>query len=109
MPIYEFQCEACKKRYSALVGMTAEPDDTSCPACGHQQGRKLVSRVGRFRTEDARIDEMADRLETMGEPDDPSEVRQLVREMGKAMDDDMSDEMEEMFEADLAGDAPDEF
>lgn len=62
---------------------------------------KLVSRFRRGRDEDARVDEMADRLEGMGEPDSPSEVREMVREMGRAMDDDMGDDMEEMFETDM--------
>jgi hypothetical protein len=88
--------------------MTADGDDTSCPHCGHDRNRKLVSRVGRFRTEDQRVDEIADRLEYMGEPDSPSEMRELAREMGKAMDDDMSDELEEMFEADASGEGLDD-
>ena len=50
-----------------------------------------------------RLDEMADRLETFGEPESNAEMRQMARELGKAMDDDMADEMEEMFEADLEG------
>lgn len=68
----------------------------------------MVSRVAKFRTEDGRIDELADRFETLGEPDSPAEMRELVREMGSAMDDDMADEMEEMFEADMEGKLEDE-
>jgi hypothetical protein len=51
---------------------------------------------------------MADHLETMGEPDSPSEMREVMRELGKAMDDDASDDLEEMFEADMAGELDDE-
>ena len=50
---------------------------------------------------------MADSLEVMGEPDSPSEMRRMMREMGKAMDEDASDEMEEVFEADMAGELDD--
>ena len=64
-----------------------------------------MSRFARYRNEDDRIDEIADRLENMGDPDSPAEVRELVREMGKAMDEDVSDEMEEVFESDMANDA----
>ncbi len=83
--------------------MTAEADDENCPHCGGRPERKLVSRFARARSEDARIDEMADRVEMMGEPESPSEMRRMVREMGSAMDEDMGDEMEEMLEADLEG------
>lgn len=81
--------------------MTADSSDSKCPHCGSTQNTKLVSRVARYRNEDARVDALADHLEVMGEPDSPTAIREMVREMGKALDDDASDEMEEMFEADM--------
>lgn len=108
MPVYEYRCQSCHKKYSVLVGMVADPGDDKCPHCGASQATKLVSRFARYRTEDDRIDELADQLETMGEPDSPSEMRSMMKEMGKAMDEDTSDEMEEMFEADMAGELDDE-
>lgn len=86
----------------------ASTEEPSCSHCSSTRVSKLVSRFARGRTEDDRIDEMADQLEDMGEPDSPSEMRRMVREMGKAMDEDSSDEMEEMFEADMAGELEDE-
>jgi hypothetical protein len=47
------------------------------------------------------MDEMAERLDSMDDPDSPGEMRSMMREMGKAMDEDVSDEMEEILEADL--------
>lgn len=102
MPVYEYLCEGCGRRFAALAGMTAEPDDAMCPHCGHGQARKLVSRFTRGRSEDERLDAMADRFEAMGEPESPSEARALAREMGKALDDDLADDMEEMLEEDLS-------
>jgi len=108
MPVYEYRCEACHKKYSVLVGMVAGPDDDKCTHCGAPRGAKLVSRFARYRSEDDRIDELADRLETMGDPDSPTEMRSMMKEMGKALDEDSSEEMEEMFEADMAGELDDE-
>ncbi len=103
MPVYEFYCPHCKKRFSTLVGMTAESDNTSCPNCNSNDARRLVSRFARHRTEDDRVDELADSLEGMGDPDSPAEMRKMMREMGKALDEDVSDELEEVFEADMEG------
>jgi putative FmdB family regulatory protein len=108
VPVFEYRCKACKKKFQALVGMVAAPDDENCPHCGSRDTSKLVSRFARVRNEDDRIDEIADRLEGMGEPDSPSEMRQIMREMGKALDEDVSDEMEELFEEDMAGDSVDD-
>lgn len=108
MPVFEYRCHACGKKFSALIGMTAEADSEACSHCGSKDTAKLVSRFARYRSEDDRVDAIADDLETMAEPDSPSEMRRMMREMGKAMDEDMSDEMEEMFEADMAGELDDE-
>lgn len=103
MPVFEFRCQDCKKRFSLLVGMTAEKHDEKCPHCSSVNIAKLVSRFSRLRSEDDKMDEISDNLELMGDPDSPTKMREMVREMGKAMDEDASDEMEEMFEADMEG------
>lgn len=108
MPIYEFRCGDCGKKFSTLVGVVAEADDTACPNCKSRNTSKLVSKFARFRNEDDRIDEIADRLEYMDEPESGAELREIVRELGKATDDDVSEEMEEMFEADMEGQLEDE-
>ena len=105
MPVFEFRCADCGKKFQTLVGVVAVSDDEKCPHCGSSNTSKLVSRFARYRSEDDRIDEIADRVERMGEPESPSEMREVMREMGKAMDEDVSDDMEEMFESDLADDA----
>src|SRR5512142_2946504 len=108
MPLYEYRWADCGRKFQVLVGVVASKDDDRCPHCGSARTSKLVSRFARYRSEDDRVDEIADRMESMGEPDSPSEMRQVMREMGKAMDEDVSDEMEEMYEADMAGELDDE-
>ena len=91
MPIYEYRCGACGRKVTLLVGVVAEASDEECSFCGSLELTKLVSKFRRGRTEDDRVDEMADRLETLGEPESPGAMRELVKEMGKAMDEDYSD------------------
>ena len=42
MPIYEYRCEECGKRSSALLPSFSSPDPT-CPHCGKPALRRLVS------------------------------------------------------------------
>ena len=84
--------------------MVAGPDDTNCPHCSSKNTSKLVSKFARHRNEDDRIDAIADRLDLMSEPETGADMREIVRELGKATDDDVSAELEEMFEADMEGD-----
>jgi putative FmdB family regulatory protein len=42
VPIYEYRCEECGKRSSALLASYASPDPV-CPHCGKPALRRLVS------------------------------------------------------------------
>jgi putative FmdB family regulatory protein len=42
MPIYEYRCEACGKRWSALLASYSSPDP-ACPECGKPSLHRLVS------------------------------------------------------------------
>ena len=42
MPIYEYRCEACGKRSTALLPRFSSPDP-ACPHCGKPSLRRLVS------------------------------------------------------------------
>jgi hypothetical protein len=83
--------------------MVAGDETPRCPGCGATNAEKLVSRFARYRNEDDRLEAVADQLESMGDPDSPAAMQNLVREVGKAMDEDMSGELEEMFDADMSG------
>ena len=43
MPLYEYQCEKCKKTYEALVSMSKADDPGECPHCGFEKSKRLLS------------------------------------------------------------------
>ena len=45
MPLYEFCCQACRKKFEALVRLNGEKD-VVCEACGSRDVRKLFSGFG---------------------------------------------------------------
>lgn len=51
MPIYEYGCEACRKRSSALLPSWSAPDPP-CPHCGEAKLRRLVSTFATSRSEE---------------------------------------------------------
>jgi putative FmdB family regulatory protein len=51
MPIYEYACEACGKRSSALLPRFDSPDPV-CPHCGQPQLHRLVSTFATFGGDD---------------------------------------------------------
>ena len=42
MPLYEFECEACTKRFERIQKFT-DPTPDTCPTCGKGPVRKLFS------------------------------------------------------------------
>jgi putative FmdB family regulatory protein len=42
MPLYEFECEACKKRFERIQKFS-DPNPDVCPTCGKSPVRKLPS------------------------------------------------------------------
>ncbi len=43
MPMYEYRCERCEERFEQLVPLRAEHPPVTCPRCGTQEIRKLLS------------------------------------------------------------------
>ena len=51
MPIYEYECEACGRRSSALLPRFDAPDP-ACPRCGQPRLHRLVSTFATSRSDD---------------------------------------------------------
>jgi putative FmdB family regulatory protein len=56
MPIFEYQCLACKREFQRLVLKRGEEKDLLCPECGSSDLKKLVSRVAYHVSESDRLD-----------------------------------------------------
>ena len=94
MPIYEYRCDACNRRFSALVGVTAGNAQVTCPRCGGSKLTKLISRFASFRS-DSDLDEIGD---------DPGAARRWARKMGSEFGEDLGDEVESALDEDTTGD-----
>jgi len=98
MPVYEYRCSSCGKKFAKLVGMVAgaSSDAIECPKCGGADVERLISRFSRLRGEDERLDALEDAALAGG--DDPSSMSRLLREMGSEMADEGDEGMEEYLE-----------
>ena len=97
MPLFEFRCDDCRRRFTLLVGMTAEVAKQVCPKCGGTKLRKLVSRFAVLRTEDDMLDDLAD-PSGLGDPEDPKAMADWMRRVGREMGEDLGDDFEELVE-----------
>ena len=110
MPLFEYRCEDCRRRFTLLVGMVAQQAEQKCPRCGGTQLRKLVSRFTVARSEDDILDSVAD-PGSLGDPEDPRAMadwmRRVSREMGEDLGDDFDELVEEAVREEIDGPAAD--
>jgi putative FmdB family regulatory protein len=57
MPIYEFQCEDCRRVTSALILKPREESEILCEHCGSSRLRRILSRFAYHKTEAQRLKE----------------------------------------------------
>ena len=60
MPIYEFECIKCHRKSRILTMRISEKIDPVCSHCGSTEMNRLMSRFAVPRSEDARLDSLAD-------------------------------------------------
>jgi putative FmdB family regulatory protein len=108
MPIYEFICGQCQRKFRKLVGVVAQTSPLECPRCQSTELNRQISRFARVRNEDDALDSLADEMESIGDTEDPKTLRRMMKEVSSAMGEDMDEDFEQMMEeesGDSAGDA----
>jgi putative FmdB family regulatory protein len=91
MPIYEYECVSCQRRTSVLTMRVSEQVAAVCNHCGGTEMRRLMSRFAMPKSEEARLDALAD-PSNFGDLDenDPKSVARVMRRMGQEMGDEFS-------------------
>ena len=84
-----------------------ELEGTPCPRCGARELSRLISRVAVVRSEESRLDAMAD-PSAFGDldEDDPRAIGRMMRRMSAEMGEEMDGEMSEMIDRLEAGESP---
>lgn len=97
MPLFEYRCDDCRRRFTLLVGMTAQAVEQACPRCGGTKFRKLISRFAVARSEDDILDSVAD-PSSLGDPEDPRAMADWMRRVSREMGEDLGDDFDELVE-----------
>jgi putative FmdB family regulatory protein len=109
MPIYEYRCQSCRQKVSLFVRSFSSPLEPVCPECGSRELTRLVSLVSVLKSEESRLEELADPSTFAGlDENDPKSIAQWARKLGREMGEDMGPEFDEMIDQLEAGQLPDE-
>jgi len=103
MPIFEYFCNGCRRRTTSLVLVRARETEVRCQHCGGADLEKLWSRFASPKSEDARLDALADPSALGGlDENDPRSVAKFMKKMGQEMGEDVGD-LEQAMEEEMAG------
>lgn len=72
MPMYEFECSACKHRFDELVRTADAIGDVRCPACG---ARKVTRQPSVFAAHAAAAPSLPSGCGRCGDPQGPCAMR----------------------------------
>jgi len=96
MPIYEYRCASCGKKTTVLTLSVKAAVEPTCRHCGGADLRKLVSRVAVRRSEESRLESLADPSSLAGlDESDPKSVARWMKKMGKEMGEEMGEDFDE--------------
>ena len=100
MPIYEYLCLECRKRSSMLVLSLSNPTPAVCRHCGSQKVERLLSRFAAPKSEEARLESLADPGNLGGlDENDPHSVARFMKRMGNEMGEEMGEDADAMMES----------
>jgi putative FmdB family regulatory protein len=96
MPIYEYRCLKCGKKTTLVTLSVKAALEPACRKCGSREVVKLVSRVAISRSEDSRMESLADPSKLSGvDENDPKSLARWMKRMGKEMGDEMGEDLDE--------------
>ena len=104
MPIYEFECQKCRRKFGTLVMSRALLPEVRCKACGSAQLERLWSRFAAPKSEESRMEALADPGNLAGlDENDPKSVARLMKKMGREMGEDLGEDFDQALEQEMAG------
>lgn len=100
MPIYEYRCLDCLKRSSILQLSRSTSDPPRCMHCQSARLERLLSRFASPKSDEARMESLADDDALAGlDEQDPESMERVMRHMGNEMGEDFGQDMAEAMDS----------
>jgi putative FmdB family regulatory protein len=109
MPNYEYRCMSCRRRFD--VFMSFQDYGTKPVTCPHCQSVNIQRKIGRVRfarSDNTRMESLADPSNLAGLEDDPRALGRMMRQMSSETGEEMGPEFDEVIDRLEAGQNPDD-
>src|SRR5207247_9073517 len=96
MPIYEYHCDAFRQRSTLFILSVSNPEPARCQHCGSERLTRLMSRIATPKSEEARLESLAD-PSSYGDRDesDTKSMALFMKKMSEETSEDVNDGMME--------------
>lgn len=99
MPIYEYRCQDCGRKSTFITLSVKSSLTPKCRKCGSRNLEKVVSRVAIFRSEESRLEDLADPSKLAGlDENDPSSIARWMKKMGREVGEDLGEDFDQAVE-----------
>jgi len=109
MPDYPYRCLDCNKAFAVFLSYQ-EYDSAVvvCPHCGSENVTRRLGRVRFARSEESRLDSLADPSQLAGIEDDPKAMARLMKQMSSELGEDPGPEFNEVVDRLEKGQSPEQ-
>jgi putative FmdB family regulatory protein len=113
MPLYDYFCLNCQKRFDVFMTYTEYGTrPVTCSACGSKNIRRRIPRVRVAKSDDSRMDSLAgdfsDPSALAGLENDPQAMGRMMRKMGNEMGEQLPPEFNDVVDRLEKGQSPEE-
>lgn len=109
MPYYGYRCLNCKRRFTLYFTFDEYGKlEVRCPHCTSTQVQRRIERIRFARSEESRLETLADPSNLDGLEDDPKALGKMMRRMGSEMGEDLGPEFDEVIGRLEAGQSPED-
>ncbi len=97
MPNYEFRCLNCRRRFEVFLSYQAYgTQPVTCPHCKSENVQRRIGRIRVARSDESRLENMADPTSLEGLEDDPRALGRMMRQMSNETGEEMPPEFDEV-------------
>ncbi len=109
MPTYDYVCEECQQRFDVFMSYSEYgTKPVQCSHCGSPKVRRRMTKVRIAKSEESRMEGLADDSSFEGLENDPQALGRMMKKMGNEMGEDLPPEFDDVVDRLEAGQSPEE-
>jgi putative FmdB family regulatory protein len=109
MPFYTYVCQDCRRKFDLFMAYSEYGQKAgACKFCQSQNVKRAINRVRVLRSDESRMESMADPSSLEGLDDDPRALGKMMREMSKQVGEEMPPEFDDVVDRLEKGQSPED-